>query len=164
ERKKTLMRTVEQVRRLWAGEELAFPGTAGTTARVLTQPRPVQPELPVWITAAGHPETFRAAGTAGYGVMTALLGQTLPQLRENGDGDEPLLLEAAFQDYLAGPSLLGTPAKAARVLARLAEAGADEVGCLVDFGLPAGDVLAGLPRLAELLPADRPTPADADRS
>jgi len=51
------------------------------------------------------------------------------------------------------------------VLARLAEAGADEVGCLVDFGLPAEDVLAGLPRLAELLPADRSTTiADADRS
>ncbi|MEV5177739.1 hypothetical protein AB0L10_43575 [Streptomyces flaveolus] len=49
-------------------------------------------------------------------------------------------------------------------LARLADAGADEAGCLVDFGLPAGDVLAGLPRLAELLPADRPTTADADRS
>ncbi|WP_063886373.1 MupA/Atu3671 family FMN-dependent luciferase-like monooxygenase [Streptomyces sp. NRRL S-31] len=216
ERKKTLMRTVEQVRRLWAGEHLAFPSTAGAPPRVAAQPRPVQPELPVWITAAGNPETFQAAGTAGYGVMTALLGQTLRQLRENvaryraawrdaghpgpgdvvvmthahvsdepglearlrpalhdylssyraqtGGGDEHVLLEAAFQDYLAGPSLLGTPAKAAAVLARLAEAGADEVGCLIDFGLPAQDVLDGLPRLAALAPTARPASADGDRS
>ncbi|WP_406466497.1 LLM class flavin-dependent oxidoreductase [Streptomyces hirsutus] len=204
ERKKTMMRTAEQVRRLWAGERLTFPSATGGPAEVAVQPRPVQPELPVWITAAGNPETFQAAGTAGYGVMTALLGQTLGQLRDNiaryraarhsaghpgtgdvvvmthahvsdapdheerlrpalhgylasyraqtGDGDEKVLLEAAFQDYLAGPSLLGTPAKAASVLARLAEAGADEVGCLIDFGLPPRDVLDGLPRLVDLLP------------
>jgi alkanesulfonate monooxygenase SsuD/methylene tetrahydromethanopterin reductase-like flavin-dependent oxidoreductase (luciferase family) len=58
---------------------------------------------------------------------------------QTGSGDERVLLEAAFQDYLAGPSLLGTPAKAAAVLARLAEAGAAEAGCLIDFGLPAQD-------------------------
>jgi natural product biosynthesis luciferase-like monooxygenase protein len=214
ERRKTLMRTVEQVRRLWAGERLAFPSTAGAPSLVAAQPRPVQPELPVWITAAGSPETFQAAGRAGYGVMTALLGQTLGRLRENvaryraawrdaghhgrgdvvvmthahvseepdlearlrpalhdylssyraqtGGGGERVLLEAAFQDYLAGPSLLGTPAKAAAVLARLADAGADEVGCLIDFGLPARDVLDGLPQLAALLPAARPASADSD--
>lgn len=218
ERKKTLMRVAEQVRRLWAGERLTFPNTAGEASHVVTQPRPVQPVLPVWITAAGSPETFRAAGAAGYGVMTALLGQTLRQLRENVDryraarqdaghdgrgdvvvmthahvsddpgleerlrpalhgylssyraqtggagDDEQVLLEAAFQDYLSGPSLLGTRAKAGSVLARLAEAGADEVGCLIDFGLPPQDVLDGLPQLATLLPAARPAPAHGDRS
>jgi natural product biosynthesis luciferase-like monooxygenase protein len=63
-RKHTLMRTVEQVRRLWTGERLTFPSTAGAPSQVVVQPRPVQPELPVWITAAGSPETFQAAGTA----------------------------------------------------------------------------------------------------
>ena len=31
---------------------------------VRTLPRPVQPELPVWVTTAGNPETFRQAGDA----------------------------------------------------------------------------------------------------
>jgi len=35
---------------------------AGSEIDVRIVPRPVQPELPVWITAAGSEETFRAAG------------------------------------------------------------------------------------------------------
>ena len=48
--------------------------------RVGTLPRPVQPELPFWITTAGNPETFRMAGEAGANVLTHLLGQTLDEL------------------------------------------------------------------------------------
>ena len=35
---------------------------------------PVQRELPVWLTAAGNPDTFREAGRLGAGVLTHLLG------------------------------------------------------------------------------------------
>ena len=45
-------------------------------------PRPLQPELPVWLTAAGSPETFRLAGEIGANVLTHLLGQTLDELAE----------------------------------------------------------------------------------
>jgi hypothetical protein len=33
-------------------------------------PRPVQPELPIWLTAAGRPETYRQAGLIGARVLT----------------------------------------------------------------------------------------------
>jgi hypothetical protein len=42
----------------------------------------VQRELPVWLTAAGNPETFRSAGELGASVLTHLLGQRLDDLRD----------------------------------------------------------------------------------
>jgi len=76
-----LMRDLEIVRRLWRGEAVTFPGPKGDVAvRVL--PRPVQAELPVWITSAGNPETFEAAGAAGAFVLTHLLGQRVTDLSE----------------------------------------------------------------------------------
>ena len=48
----------------------------GKPVDVRTLPRPVQPELPIWLTAAGNPETFAQAGEMGANVLTHLLGQT----------------------------------------------------------------------------------------
>lgn len=42
-----------------------------------TLPRPIQKELPVWVTTAGNPETYEMAGKAGANVLTHLLGQTV---------------------------------------------------------------------------------------
>ena len=71
-----LRRNLEMVRKLWRGEEVTFPGPTGDVS-VRTLPRPVQPELPFWITAAGSPETFRFAGECGASILTHLLGQTV---------------------------------------------------------------------------------------
>ena len=54
----------------------------GEPVAVRTLPRPVQPELPVWVTAAGNPETYRLAGELGANVLTHLLGQTVEELAE----------------------------------------------------------------------------------
>ena len=59
-----------------------FAGPDGRDVDVRTLPRPVQPELPVWITTAGNPETFRQAGEIGANVLTHLLGQTVEELAE----------------------------------------------------------------------------------
>jgi natural product biosynthesis luciferase-like monooxygenase protein len=48
--------------------------------QVRIYPAPVQPELPVWLTSSGSPETFRTAGRLGVGVLTHLLGQSLDEL------------------------------------------------------------------------------------
>ena len=45
-----------------------------------TLPRPVQSELPVWVTSAGNPETYRMAGEAGANVLTHLLGQSVQEV------------------------------------------------------------------------------------
>jgi len=81
-RKEVTMREVETVRRLWRGETVTFAGVDGQELRVKTLPRPIQRELPVWLTAAGPAETFRLAGEMGAYVLTHLLGQSIEFLAE----------------------------------------------------------------------------------
>ncbi len=78
----TMFRGIDIVRRLWRGETLRFPGPDHKEVEVRTLPRPVQAELPVWVTVAGNPETFRRAGAGGFRVLTHLLGQSVEQLAE----------------------------------------------------------------------------------
>ncbi len=77
-----MLRDVETVRRLWRGESIEFPGPDGSSIARVTLPRPVQKELPVWITSAGNPETYRLAGEAGANVLTHLLGQSVEEVAE----------------------------------------------------------------------------------
>ncbi len=79
-RKDVMLRGIDTVQRLWRGEEVEFPGSDGRGVGVRTLPRPVQAELPVWITTAGNVETYRAAGKQGANVLTHLLGQSLAEL------------------------------------------------------------------------------------
>ena len=73
---------VETLRRLWRGETVEFPRKDGTPFAVVTQPRPVSRELPVWVTTAGNPETWRDAGKLGANVLTHLLGQSVAEVGE----------------------------------------------------------------------------------
>ncbi|HEX5739767.1 MAG TPA: MupA/Atu3671 family FMN-dependent luciferase-like monooxygenase, partial [Hydrogenophaga sp.] len=75
--KKAMFETIEQLRKLWRGEAVPFPTANGEPFSVITQPRPVSKELPVWVTTAGNPETWKEAGAIGANVLTHLLGQTV---------------------------------------------------------------------------------------
>ena len=86
------------VRRLWRGESLAFQGVDGEQVQVKTLPRPIQRELPIWLTAAGNPETFRIAGEMGAGVLTNLLSQNVEMLAE-----KIALYRAAWREHHHGP-------------------------------------------------------------
>ena len=81
-RKALMFDQIDMVRRLWRGESLSLPNGSGETVEVRTLPRPVQPELPVWVTAAGNPETFEAAARVGANVLTHLLGQKVEDVAE----------------------------------------------------------------------------------
>jgi len=82
-RRELMLEGIDQVRRLWRGERLSFANGVGQPREVEIRPRPVQGELPFWLTAAGNPETFRSAGRLGGGVLTHLLGQTARDLERN---------------------------------------------------------------------------------
>lgn len=71
---------VDELRKLWAGEPFEAVNPLGDAVKLRTMPRPVQRELPIWITAAGNPETFRRAGALGLNLLTHLLGQSLEAL------------------------------------------------------------------------------------
>jgi natural product biosynthesis luciferase-like monooxygenase protein/FkbM family methyltransferase len=120
DRKQLMLQQIDTVRRLWRGEEVRFRGGAGNDVEVRIHPRPIQPELPFWITTAGHRDTFRAAGEAGANLLTHLLGQSVEELAEkikiyrdswqpmSGSADKPhvtLMLHTfvgADQSYVAG--------------------------------------------------------------
>ncbi len=79
-RKTEMMSNIEVVRKLWRGEAVSFPGPVGKPVEVQTLPRPIQAELPIWLTAAGNPETFAQAGQMGCNLLTHLLGQSVEEL------------------------------------------------------------------------------------
>jgi natural product biosynthesis luciferase-like monooxygenase protein len=230
ERKAIMFERIEQVRALWQGEALAFDDAEGGETTVRTLPRPVQADLPVWVTAAGNPETFRRTGAGGYHLLTHLLGQTIDELTEKiaiyrsaradngydpeegtvtvmlhtfvGEDDAAVretvrgpmkdylrssiglikkaawsfpafkekttgsdggftmehltekdldeVLEFSFSRYYETSGLFGTPERCLEQVDRLRRCGVDEIACLLDFGLPAEQVLDHLPLLAEV--------------
>ncbi|MCC5869156.1 MAG: LLM class flavin-dependent oxidoreductase [Gammaproteobacteria bacterium] len=81
-KKEAMFDGIDAVQRLWRGEEVEFPGPMGKTFPIRTLPRPVQAKLPMWLTAAGSPDTFKAAGRMGAGVLTHLLGQSMEELAD----------------------------------------------------------------------------------
>jgi natural product biosynthesis luciferase-like monooxygenase protein len=228
DRQEVMRRGIDTVRRLWRGEALRLPGGAGNEVEVRIFPRPVQPELPVWVTAAGSPATFRLAGELGAGVLTHLLGHEEAELaakisvyrdawrqaghppgegrvtvmlhtfvgasreavdaavreplgaylktsfgllrslaesaglkqdpRQLSPAELDLLVARAYQRYVAaGAGLIGTPDSCAATVERLRQMGVDEVACLIDFGVPADQVLANLAHLDELRRAAAPS-------
>ena len=80
--KETMFRNAEIVQRLWRGESVTMPGPEGKEVTFQTYPRPVQAELPVWITTAGNVDTFRRAGRIGANLLTHLLGQSITELKD----------------------------------------------------------------------------------
>ncbi len=82
DRKDRMLEGVETLRKLWRGEPMQFPGHDGKPVDIEIHPKPMQSDLPLWLTAAGNPETFAAAARMGCGVLTHLLGQTFEEVTE----------------------------------------------------------------------------------
>jgi natural product biosynthesis luciferase-like monooxygenase protein len=216
DRRQFTLDALDVIRRLWRGD-------AHEDRRIF--PRPVQAELPMWLTSGGSLDTFKAAGEAGVGVLTNLLTYGLDQLPEKvteyrrafaGSGhpgrghvvlmmhtyldedldtadrrvrgpmqrylmhsldlnlraahlpggvpsfelpegaEPPIVVRRAYQRYLNGDGLFGSVPDALRTVRRIRDADVDEVACLIDFGVPVDETLAGLRRLDELRQAAGP--------
>jgi natural product biosynthesis luciferase-like monooxygenase protein len=80
DRKNVMIRGIETVRRLWRGESVPARSGTGAEIQVRVLPRAVQAEPPLWVTAAGSPDTFRFAGELGANVLTNMLGQSVADL------------------------------------------------------------------------------------
>ena len=110
--KPAMYETIDIVRKLWRGEPVEFAHKNGTTHAVVTQPRPVSKELPVWLTIAGNPDTWREAGEIGANVLTHLLGQSIDEvagkiriyhaaLREAGHDPADFTVTLMLHTYIA---------------------------------------------------------------
>ncbi|MGX1390850.1 natural product biosynthesis luciferase-like monooxygenase protein [Bradyrhizobium japonicum] len=84
------------------------------------------------------------------------------QMKRSGQlspSDEQALLDHSFERYFKSASLLGTVESCMPVVDRLEAIGVDEIACLIDFGLEAETVLAGLEQLKVLTTVYRGAPA-----
>jgi amino acid adenylation domain-containing protein/natural product biosynthesis luciferase-like monooxygenase protein len=79
-RKEAMLENIQSLQRLWRGEAIPRVDGNGKESVVRIFPDPIQPELPLWITAAGNQDTFILAGKLGVNVLTHLLGQTISDL------------------------------------------------------------------------------------
>ncbi|WP_133054852.1 MupA/Atu3671 family FMN-dependent luciferase-like monooxygenase, partial [Niastella populi] len=79
-RHKVMYESIDTLRKLWKGERIAFKNGTGNVKETKIFPRPVQDELPIWLTAAGSKETFISAGKIGANILTHLLGNSIEGL------------------------------------------------------------------------------------
>jgi len=114
---------VNELRALWSGAPIGRVNGSNCTVQVSIQPRPASPELPMWLTASGNPETFAAAGRLGTNVLTHLLGHDLDELTRkidvyrdswtaaghDGAGQVTLMLHTALVDGDNAPFVVYGP-------------------------------------------------------
>ncbi|MDX1475495.1 MAG: LLM class flavin-dependent oxidoreductase [Reinekea sp.] len=219
-RRDILFKNVEMIQKLWAGESVPMNDITGNAVDVVTLPRPVQRQLPMFLTSSGNPETWKKAGQMGLNVLCSLANHSVEDLvkyiamyreqrKANGfdpdagvvstmvhayvgesdeavkslvkeplrdflngyinqndtlnpfkdknkevrdviDKDREALISYAFEKHFSQTSLMGSKEKCAKMVQRLHDAGVNEIACLVDFGLPQSEVMAGLQPLADL--------------
>lgn len=78
-RRRTVMwKNLDAIQRLWRGESVVFEDATGRPVETKTLPRPLQAELPIWITCQST-ESFVEAGRVGANVLTSLLGGSLEE-------------------------------------------------------------------------------------
>jgi iturin family lipopeptide synthetase A len=66
------------------------------------------------------------------------------------DEDVEYLLDRAFNDYVEGKALIGTPESCEPIVRHLQSIGVDEIGCFVDFGVDQDAAMAAMPELLKL--------------
>jgi natural product biosynthesis luciferase-like monooxygenase protein len=219
-RKEIMYRGIETVQQLWRGNSVKVTGGAGNDIEVQIHPRPIQPELPVWITSSGSVETFESAARIQANVLTHLLGQDILEVgskigiyrkgladlgqdpssgivtlmlhtyidrdlgrvrskalqpfknylrssvgliaslvnslkldldlnnMEQEDLDD--LLTFAAERYMGTSGLFGTPETCGSMVESARDVGANEIACLVDFGVDFASTMESIRHIEEL--------------
>jgi phthiocerol/phenolphthiocerol synthesis type-I polyketide synthase E len=79
-KREEMWRGIEEVQRLWRGEAITTRDGKGNATELRVLPRPIQAELPIWVTCSGDPEMFVSAGERGFNILTALLAQSVDEV------------------------------------------------------------------------------------
>lgn len=79
-KREEMFRGIQEVQELWRGQPIAGRDGVGKEIELRIFPKPMQPELPIWLTCSGGPEMFEKAGELGCHVLTALLTQSLEEV------------------------------------------------------------------------------------
>lgn len=78
-RKEVMFERLEMVQKLWRGESITRPNGAGKPTQIQIYPRPIQPELPLWL-ASHSDETFVKAGKLGLNILTTIWNTTVEEV------------------------------------------------------------------------------------
>lgn len=79
-RQDLMYENLEKVQRLWKGESLTRRDGNGQEIQVQTYPQPYQQEIPIWITAVSHLESYKRIAQKGAHLLTCLLDQDIQEL------------------------------------------------------------------------------------
>ncbi|MCA1575854.1 MAG: LLM class flavin-dependent oxidoreductase [Acidobacteria bacterium] len=79
-KREEMFRGIEEVQELWRGNAIPGRDGVGKEIEVRIFPKPINPELPIWLTCSGGPEMFEKAGELGSHVLTALLTQSIEEV------------------------------------------------------------------------------------
>lgn len=104
-RQATMYEQLDEVRRIWREHRVERQTPAGPRQLEIF-PKPVQRELPVWITTSGSPETWRAAGTRGTNVLTHMIMQDAETLTQRIASYREARREAGFDPAAGTVSLM----------------------------------------------------------
>lgn len=202
---------LDVIKRLWRGDAIRVKNGSGEEVEISIYPRPIQKQLPVWISVESE-ESFIKAGSLGANVLTHLVLKSIEDLEKgirlyrdslSSHGYDPsrgrvtlmmhtflardydrayMLVDDAYSQYIGNylefrgsahfqkvtpedgeylrkraverlvttNGLVGTPQQCADRVVALQSAGVSEIACLIDFGIPANEVLNGLVYLNEL--------------
>jgi natural product biosynthesis luciferase-like monooxygenase protein len=105
-RKEVMWKGIELITRLWQGQAVSVEASSGQTRVVNVYPRPVQPQLPIWIATTGNPETWERAGAMGANVLTALLQTPLETVAKNIALYRKALSKAGFECHTRDVTLM----------------------------------------------------------
>ena len=83
DRHKVTLARIDQVRSLWQGDKVPFMSGIGDEESYAIGPRPIQAEIPAWLTVSRSAEMFAEAGRRGLNILTSVQNQTREQLSEN---------------------------------------------------------------------------------
>jgi natural product biosynthesis luciferase-like monooxygenase protein len=79
-KREEMFRGIHEVQDLWRGQAIAGRDGVGKEIELRIFPKPINPELPIWLTCSGGPEMFEKAGELGCHVLTALLTQSIEEV------------------------------------------------------------------------------------
>lgn len=82
-RREIMQKNVELIRQLWRGQSVRRPDVEGHEVEVRSLPRPIQRELPIFVTSSGNPATWAKAGELGANVLCSLTNHSLDELKRH---------------------------------------------------------------------------------
>lgn len=81
-RRQICTQTIPIIQQLWRGETISFPGPNEEMVQIAVFPRPLQPEVNIWLLVTQNDEGFIYAGRKNYNIFTMLYSNNLDVMQK----------------------------------------------------------------------------------